>query len=55
MPVSGEITAVNENLPILPKWLTKILRRGWMIKIKLTTYQVNDLLTADQYKGIINE
>ncbi len=29
---------------------------GWMIKIKMTNpAELNELLTAEQYKGIINE
>jgi len=57
MPVSGEITAVNEKLADSPEVVNKDpYGEGWMIKIKLSDpAQLNDLLTADQYKGIINE
>ena len=57
MPVSGEITAVNEKLADTPEVVNKDpYGEGWMIKIKLSDpAQLNDLLTADQYKGIINE
>ena len=57
MPVSGEITAVNEKLADTPEVINKDpYGEGWMIKIKLSDpAQLNDLLTADQYKGIINE
>lgn len=57
MPVSGEITAVNEKLADTPEVVNKDpYGEGWMIKIKLSDpVQLNDLLTADQYKGIINE
>jgi len=56
MPVSGEVVAVNDKLADTPEVVNKDpYGDGWMIRIKLTdASQLDDLLTADQYKEIAN-
>lgn len=56
MPVSGKIVAVNEKLADTPEVVNKDpYGDGWMIRIELTdASQLDDLLTADQYKEIAN-
>jgi glycine cleavage system H protein len=57
MPVSGEIVAINDKLADTPELVNKDpYGDGWMIKIKVADpSQLNDLLSAEQYKGIVNE
>jgi glycine cleavage system H protein len=57
MPVSGEVIAVNEKLADTPEVVNKDpYGDGWMIKIKVTDpSQLNELLSAEQYKEIVNE
>lgn len=56
MPVSGEITEVNPRLEETPDIVNKDpYGEGWMVKIKMSDPgQFDDLLTADQYKALIN-
>lgn len=56
MPVSGKVVAVNEKLADTPEVVNKDpYGDGWMIRIELTdASQLDDLLTADQYKEIAN-
>lgn len=57
MPVSGEVVEVNPKVTEQPDIVNKDpYGEGWMIKIKMTNpAELNDLLNAEQYKGIINE
>ncbi|MBC7125805.1 MAG: glycine cleavage system protein GcvH [Bacteroidales bacterium] len=57
MPVSGEVVEVNPKVIEQPDIVNKDpYGEGWMIKIKMTNpAELNDLLNAEQYKGIINE
>ncbi len=56
MPVSGEITGVNPRLEDTPDIVNKDpYGEGWMIKIKMSDpSQVDELLTADQYRSLID-
>lgn len=57
MPVSGEVLEVNPMVTEQPDIVNKDpYGEGWMIKIKMTNpAELNELLDAEQYKGIINE
>jgi len=57
MPVSGEVVEVNPKVTEQPDIVNKDpYGEGWMIKIKMTNpAELNELLNAEQYKGIINE
>lgn len=56
MPVGGEVLEVNPKLAESPDVVNKDpYGDGWMVKIKITDPgQLNDLLTPEQYKEIIN-
>ena len=56
MPVTGEIIAVNEKLADAPETVNKDpYGDGWMVRIKVVNAaQLNELLTPDQYKSLIN-
>ncbi len=56
MPIDGEVLEVNPELDSTPELINQDpYGKGWIAKIKLTNPdQVNDLLTADQYKELIN-
>lgn len=56
MPISGEITAFNEKLESEPELVNKDpYGEGWIIKVKMNDpAEVEDLLTADQYKELLN-
>jgi glycine cleavage system H protein len=56
MPVAGEVIEINPKLSESPDVVNKDpYGDGWMIKIKMTDpSQLNELLTPDQYKEIIN-
>lgn len=55
MPLSGEIVEYNTALDDTPELVnTDPYNQGWMIRIKLTDRsQIEDLLSADDYKGLI--
>ncbi|MEW5845725.1 MAG: glycine cleavage system protein GcvH [Bacteroidota bacterium] len=57
MPVGGEVVEVNPKVTEQPDIVNKDpYGEGWMIKIKMTNpAELNELLDAEQYKGIINE
>jgi glycine cleavage system H protein len=57
MPVSGEILEMNETLNDTAELVnTDPYEKGWLIRIKLTdSDELNDLLSADQYKAMIAE
>jgi glycine cleavage system H protein len=56
MPVGGEILEVNPKLTDSPDVVNKDpYGDGWMVKIKITDpAQLNELLTPEQYKELIN-
>lgn len=55
MPVSGEVLEFNAALESNPEIVNKDpYGDGWIVKIQLTNAEeVNDLLSADQYKELI--
>lgn len=55
LPVSGEIIEFNESLEDEPEKVNSDpYGEGWMIKVKCSdTSQLEDLLSADDYKAII--
>lgn len=55
MPISGEVIEFNEGLEDEPEKVNADpYGEGWMIKIKIAdTTQLNDLLSADDYKALI--
>ena len=54
MPVSGEITAINEALLDAPELINEDpFGKAWMIKIKMTDPgELDGLLDADSYKNL---
>ncbi|VAW35801.1 Glycine cleavage system H protein [hydrothermal vent metagenome] len=57
MPVSGEITAVNEDLIDTPETLNEDpYGSAWLIKVKMSNLDdANSLLDADAYEKNLNE
>jgi len=57
MPVSGEVLEVNSNLDSAPETVNSDpYGDGWMVKIKLSDLsEINDLLSADDYKSLVGE
>lgn len=57
MPVSGEITAINERLESEPELVNlDCYGEGWMIKVKLDDpSELDGALTAEQYKEMVVE
>jgi glycine cleavage system H protein len=55
MPVSGKVIEVNGNLESAPESVNQDpYGTGWMIKVELSNVaEVNDLLSADDYKALI--
>ena len=55
MPVSGKVTEVNKGLDANPEKVnTDPYGDGWMVKVRISgAGEIDDLLTADQYKGLI--
>lgn len=56
MPLSGEVTEVNEDLVTAPETVNSDpYEAGWMIKVTMSdTSQVDDLISAEDYKSMIN-
>lgn len=56
LPLSGEIIEFNEGLEDEPEKVnTDPYGEGWMIKLKISdASQVNDLLSAEDYKALIS-
>ncbi|MBN1181778.1 MAG: glycine cleavage system protein GcvH [Bacteroidales bacterium] len=56
MPAGGTVLEINEDLQNEPDAVNKDpYGKGWMIKISLSNpSEVNELLTADQYKDLLN-
>jgi glycine cleavage system H protein len=57
MPVSGEVTAVNEKLSSEPELINSdCYGEGWMLKVKLTSpKELDGSLSADAYKEFVVE
>lgn len=55
MPVSGEVTEVNEAINDAPDLLNKDpFGEGWMIRIKMSdTSETEELLSPEKYKELI--
>lgn len=55
MPLSGKVIEVNGDLESAPESVNQNpYEAGWMIKVEMSnTDEVNDLLSADDYKAII--
>ncbi|PJA06322.1 MAG: glycine cleavage system protein H [Flavobacteriales bacterium CG_4_10_14_0_2_um_filter_32_8] len=55
MPVSGEVIEFNKAIESSPEAVnTDPYGKGWMIKVKMSNpSDLNNLLSAEQYKGII--
>ncbi len=55
MPVSGKVLEVNPGLADDPASVnTDPFGKGWMVKVAMSApAELNDLLTADQYKAMI--
>ena len=55
-PVSGTVTAVNEELKDAPEKINADANTTWMLKVELTdAKQVDGLLTAADYEKFISE
>ncbi|MBO0386213.1 glycine cleavage system protein GcvH [Staphylococcus simulans] len=56
-PLSGTVVEVNEELEDSPEFVNESpYEKAWMVKVKLNdTSQLDDLLSADQYKEMIGE
>jgi len=57
MPVSGEILELNETLVDKAEIINKDpYGKGWLVRIKMSNNaELNDLLSADQYKAMVAE
>jgi glycine cleavage system H protein len=57
LPLSGKIESMNKGLDSAPEAVNKDpYGEGWMIKMEIENQgEVNDLLTAEQYKALIGE
>ncbi|AMY05406.1 MULTISPECIES: glycine cleavage system protein GcvH [Staphylococcus] len=56
-PVSGSVVEINEELEDSPEFVNESpYEKAWMVKVKLNDEsQLDDLLSADQYKEMIGE
>lgn len=56
-PVSGSVVEINEELEDSPEFVNESpYEKAWMVKVKLNDEsQLDDLLSADQYKKMIGE
>jgi glycine cleavage system H protein len=53
LPVSGEITAVNDNLPDAPEKVNSDPYDSWMVKVKISDpSELDGLLDADAYEKL---
>ena len=57
MPVSGEVIEMNETLADNAELINKDpYGQGWLVKVKISdASELNELLSADQYKAMIAE
>jgi len=54
MPLSGEIIDINEELNEKPELVNEDpYGQGWMIKIKVNSSDISDLLNPEQYKKLV--
>jgi len=55
-PVSGTVTAINEDLKEKPEWINVDANKTWLLKLTLTNpAELDALLTAEQYEAFIAE
>ncbi|MGA2438175.1 MAG: glycine cleavage system protein GcvH [Acidobacteriaceae bacterium] len=55
-PVSGTVTAVNEELKNAPEWINADANSTWMLKLDLAKpAELDALLSAAQYEAFIAE
>ena len=55
MPVEGEVVEVNETLEDQPELVNSDpYDKGWIIKVKMTGEESEHLISADEYKDLIN-
>tara|TARA_B100000035_G_scaffold96222_1_gene81589 strand:- start:228 stop:605 length:378 start_codon:yes stop_codon:yes gene_type:complete len=54
MPLTGEIIDINEELNEKPELVNEDpYGQGWMIKIKVNSSEMSDLLNSEQYKKLV--
>ena len=54
MPLAGEIIDINEELNEKPELVNEDpYGQGWMIKIKINSSGISDLLNSEQYKKLV--
>lgn len=54
MPLTGEIIGINEELNEKPELVNEDpYGEGWMIKIKVNSSDISDLLNSEQYKKLV--
>ncbi|MFF4818210.1 glycine cleavage system protein GcvH [Kitasatospora sp. NPDC001309] len=55
-PVSGKVTAINEDLDAAPEDINEDAHATWLIELELTEpAELDTLLTAAQYAALIKE
>ena len=56
-PISGKVVEVNENLEDSPEFVNESpYEQAWMVVVEAPSEEeVSELMTADQYKEMINE
>ena len=55
-PVSGSVTAINEELATAPEKINSDAHGAWMIKVKIANpTELNSLLSADDYEKFTAE
>jgi len=55
-PVSGNVTAINEELATAPEKINSEAHAAWMIKVKIANpAELNSLLSADDYEKFVAE
>ena len=55
-PVTGTVTAINEDLATAPEKINSDAHSAWMIKVKIANpAEVNSLLSADDYEKFAAE
>jgi glycine cleavage system H protein len=55
-PVSGTVTAINEDLKEKPEWVNANANTTWMLRLDVTNpAELDTLLTAEQYEAFIVE
>ena len=54
MPLTGEIIDINVELNEKPELVNEDpYGQGWMIKIKVNSSEISDLLNSDEYKKLV--